>query len=158
MKTIKSICRWIKRWTCAEFSGRIIRASGSCYYESKYKGSQFCHDFTDVFIDTRNRETPSWGYQGTGSERMAVAVLAIALAPPLTMGGTRFRQLYTGRLSDATRWEMRSIIEPAYKHFAKDVIANLPDNWVMSRRQVRKWIRDNGYDYEETTKYVKAAP
>lgn len=85
----------------------------------------------------------SWGYEGNGSELLAVSLLGIYGAPywvgnirsHLSGGGPR-------RASLNSIVEQRAFVKKHYKAFATEVIANLPDNWTMTMEDIDRWVKE----------------
>lgn len=152
-----------------EFKGRILKGD-RWYYESTYDGLQYCHDCSgNVLRDCY--ETPSWGYKGIGTVRLAAVMLIMAMtpdevmdryypegyeddngvwtddedAPPIllpSLGYKGDRLTY----SEALRANQLGIVMKHMHAFADEVLANLPDNWEMSRQEILDWIEKREAD------------
>lgn len=108
-----------------ELSGKIYKGKTGWIYLSYEYGATFCHDFTDRVSEYKPLmyATPSWGggVVDYGAKRMAIALLFMA------------HRDWFGRVDIATEH---------YKQFAKEVVANLPDEWSMSKAEIRKWVKE----------------
>lgn len=150
-----------------EFMGRILEGSGTTYYESTYNGMAYCHDPSWLF--DQSSDVPCWGYESPGTIRLASVMLLMAIA-----GEEGMQILYPeadeGYEDDDGNWvDGEGDGDPALRvdcwpdlvlrvrplrHAFAEVLANLPDNWEMSRQEILDWIekQEQQKDQDEQAK------
>lgn len=141
-----------------KFYGEKFTKKGTVYYHTTIDGHRFCTDFTEFLLtksearklddwyDCESEElakphqqfavgtVPSWGDCGTGSQRLALALLA------LTSNKNRPWNVVYSDCTDAEWRRIRRIVRKYYRQFAQQIIAHLPDKWTLSVDEVKAWV------------------
>lgn len=132
-----------------EFTGKIIRRGNTSYYELKFNGFEFCHDFIWLFVeDWKRGSRQAWGYYGTAPKGLAIMMLGISVChqghgpfcASSNAGWTGHPHYHWIGCYNGWRSYKATTLK-LYDQFAKEVIAHLPDEWTMTTGEIKQWVR-----------------
>lgn len=125
------------------FTGRIVNGKEREYFYYDFdvncKGvTKSCGGWSQELISGKpghsssEGDTLAWGYNGNSPRLLAVNMLATALHP---------EWLNYPNYYDAFRHKDRALILKRYRAFTREVVANLPDSWIMTSDEVLAWLK-----------------